>query len=352
MTFGIIVSAGLFLITAFMVIVDPYFHYHKELSFLRYTLDQKDERYINDGILKNFDYDAMITGTSMTECFKTSVLDEIFNVKSIKVPLSGGSYKETGKQVDTAIAHNPELKMVIRGLDGVRYFDDKDACDYDESTYPEYLYDDNPFNDAEYVLNKEILVTDAWDVIGKTRTHKASTTFDEYANWNDYYLFGVDGVSQYYERDTVEPLGYQLGISDEEYSTIRANVEQNIISTVAANPDIEFYYFFTPYSIYYWDYMTLLGNRERQIDAEEYMASMMLEYDNLHVFSFYGEYDFICDLNNYKDTHHYGEKASEQILKWMHDGTGELTKDNYEAYYDEIREFYSEYDYEALFSNN
>ena len=57
-------------------IVDPYFHYHKPLAGLEYAI--YDERYQNDGIVKHFDYDAILTGTSMTENFKTSEFDALF----------------------------------------------------------------------------------------------------------------------------------------------------------------------------------------------------------------------------------------------------------------------------------
>lgn len=59
--------------------VDPFIHYHKPLTNAYfYPLD--NQRSQNDGILKHFEYNALITGTSMTENFKTSELDELFGV--------------------------------------------------------------------------------------------------------------------------------------------------------------------------------------------------------------------------------------------------------------------------------
>ena len=57
----------------FVIVVDPYFHYHAPLKNVAYTINE--ERYMNYGIIKNFEYDAMITGTSLTENFKTSEFD-------------------------------------------------------------------------------------------------------------------------------------------------------------------------------------------------------------------------------------------------------------------------------------
>lgn len=74
-------------------IFDPYFHYHKPFSFISYRL--YDERYINDGISRHFDYDAIITGTSMAQNFKTSEVDALFGVESVKETFSGGRVQRT-----------------------------------------------------------------------------------------------------------------------------------------------------------------------------------------------------------------------------------------------------------------
>lgn len=55
--------------TLITVYIDPLFHYHKPLQGYGYPLD--NERYQNDGITRNFEYDSITTGTSMVENFKT-----------------------------------------------------------------------------------------------------------------------------------------------------------------------------------------------------------------------------------------------------------------------------------------
>ena len=65
---------------AVICVVDPYFHYHKPLKGLYYTLD--NERSQNDGIIRHFNYDAMIIGTSMAENFKTSEMDELWMTRT------------------------------------------------------------------------------------------------------------------------------------------------------------------------------------------------------------------------------------------------------------------------------
>ena len=60
----------LFIIGAGTYMIDPLFHYHEPVEGLKYPIN--DERYQNDGIIKHFEYNAIITGSSMTENFKTS----------------------------------------------------------------------------------------------------------------------------------------------------------------------------------------------------------------------------------------------------------------------------------------
>ncbi len=86
-SFFIILVLILILAGSIIVYLDPFFHYHAPLKGFYYEID--NERYQNDGIMKNFEYDALITVTSITENFKTSELDTLFAVLSIKVSYWG-----------------------------------------------------------------------------------------------------------------------------------------------------------------------------------------------------------------------------------------------------------------------
>ena len=106
----ILVIAGA--ITAF---IDPYFHYHAPVEGIAYPLN--NQRYQNDGIVRHFSYDALITGTSLTENFKNSELDQLFGVHSVKACYSGGSYGEIFQNLEQAVRSQPELKLVVFGMD-------------------------------------------------------------------------------------------------------------------------------------------------------------------------------------------------------------------------------------------
>ena len=88
---------------------------------------------------------------------------------------------------------------------------------------------------------------------------------------------------------------------------------------------------------------------DRQIAAERYVIQLILPCDNIRLFSFSNETDITMDLNNYKDTIHYGEWTNSLLLKHMNNDYGRLTSDNYEEYLRTEKLLYSNFDYNSLF---
>ena len=144
----LIVTIPLILIAVWVIKTDPYFHFHKpDTSNYYYTLNK--ERFQNDGILRNFEYDGIITGTSMAENFKTSDAELFFGGTFVKVPYEGAYFQEIDRELRVALKHNRDLKIIIRGLDMNRFRADKDQTKKTVYDFPEYLYNDNPFDDVQ-----------------------------------------------------------------------------------------------------------------------------------------------------------------------------------------------------------
>lgn len=323
------------------MVIDPFLHYHKPLSFLEYPL--KDERYINDGISRNYKYQALITGTSMCQNFKTSEFEELWNVSAIKVAYSGASYHELNSNIGRALEYNSELQYVLCSLDGTKLIAPADCDEY--TGYPEYLYDNNPFNDVSYLLNKDVVpMTIA--VVNYTRAGETTPTFDQYGSWSQYKTFGKDAVQASYTR--LEFRDEEVTLSEVEKGMIKENIEQNYLATARENEDVEFYFFFPPYSICYWDALYRTRQLDAQLQAQEMAVELLLSADNVHVYAFDDCVEITGDLNNYTDTLHYGEWINSYIIQNIHKGNGELNKDNYQEYFDKIKILYSTYDYSVL----
>lgn len=332
----------------YVVHIDPFFHYHKpytETYF--YSLD--NQRSQNDGITKNFKYDALITGTSMTENFKTSELDEIFGVSSVKVSFSGGSYKEINDNLVTALDYNPDLKMIVRGLDMGMFFDEADRMRGDLGSYPTYLYDKNIWNDVQYIFNRDVIFNRVYPMeIARQKEGfvPGITSFDQYSYWMTGYHFGIETVCP--EGVSIQKPEELVHLTEEEKERIHENIDQNVTSLAKNHPNVDFYYFFTPYSVLWWQPLVADGNIYRQVEAEQLIIEDILQYGNIKLYSFNNRTDITTDLNNYKDTTHYGIWINSLMLRWMRDGKYQLTKENYKEYLEQELSFYTAFDYGQL----
>lgn len=341
---SIIIVVSMFLLGfgSITVFVDPYFHYHKPL-FNYYLYNQ---RYQNDGILKHFDYDAIIIGTSMVENTMASQVNSLFNVSSVKTCFEGASFKEINDRLDSAFNKNKSIKLVIRGLDLSKLLDDKDYMRYDRYSYPNYLYDNNYFNDANYVFNKEVLIRDVFSNINNNINKIKSTSFDEYSYWADNYEFSKESVERSYVRKYNKD--QDLCYSDEDRMIEIENLYQNVIDIAIRNPKTIFYYFITPYSIYYYDDLNQNGNLKRILEAEEVAIKELIKQENIYLFSFSDCFEMVSDLNNYKDIWHYSDEINSYIIESMANNKHRVTDDNVENILLSIKNYYLNYRYDDL----
>lgn len=248
--FFIEIAGFMVVVSLIVIVVDPFFHYHKPIGCMFYTLN--NQRSQNDGIIKHFEYNSIIIGTSMCENFKSSEFNKIFHANSIKVCFSGGSYKEINDNLKTAFDSENEIKYVLRCLDYERIINDKDIMRFDLGSYPTYLYDKNPFNDVKYILNKEIIFNICIPMLINLHYSKEGgiTSFDKYSNWNADSTFGakevLGGRKEYTKAES------EIIFTENDAKILRDNIEQNVIRLAEDHPETTFYYFFSPYSIAYW----------------------------------------------------------------------------------------------------
>ena len=328
------------------VFVDPYFHYHKPFVDLFYYQFWA-ERYINDGIIKHFDYDAVITGTSMTQNFKTSEFDEMFGCHSIKVPFVGGTYFEIDRNQKIALRTH-DVKYMVRSLDWSRLDQDKDSM-HENFEFPYYLYNDSLADDIKYVLNWKTLTQ---SIAVLTSHGKGHTSFDAYSYWGDNYAFGKQYVFETagYPRFSA-PAG-QVSLTKDEKDTIWQNVQQNVVELAKEHPETQFYYFFPPYSIAYYGKLYSEGKLLRFLQMEQLAIELILSCENIHLFSFNTKFDWITNLENYKDEAHYGAWINSDMLRLMKTDEYRITNKNVDSYLRTEHKFYMSYDYSSVFADN
>lgn len=296
---GILAAAAaavlIFILSIFAI--DPMFHYHAPLKFLSYPL--VNERYQNNGIVRHFDYDSVITGTSMTENFKTSEAQKLFGSDFIKVAFSGGGYTEIGDNLKAAYDSGHEIKYVIWGLDYDKMIYGKNYRYTEKGDFPDYLYNDSSLDDIKYFFDP-VVVKLAGSVVKSTVTGRAATSFDVYENWSAGYEYGRDEV-----------------IKSCELNASASKMQQ-------------------------------LTDADRAVVTENLITKELLKYGNVRLYSFRGNSELICNLDNYKDAKHYGEWVNSQMLQWMKNDEYRITEENLAEYEKNADDLIKSYDYDQL----
>ena len=282
----------------------------------------------------------------MTENFKTSDVDELFGAESVKVPFAGGLYKEINDNLSRAYSYGHDIKYIVRCLDYQCLVEDKDGTK-DIYDYAEYMTNDNLFDDVNYVLNK-VAMERALKKLLFTMSGQEGLDFDGYANWMQYNQFGQESVLASYTLG--EPAESERVLTESEEIMIRENVRQNVVALALEHPETTFYLYFPPYSIGYWDERYNNGELNWHIAAEQVAIEEMISCPNIKLYSFSIAEEKICDLDNYADYVHYAEWVNTWILTCMQQDEYLLTEENYEAYLEEERNFFSTYDYTAIHS--
>ena len=338
-----ITLALLLIMGGLTIFMDPFFHFHAPWDWQNYRLYK--QRYQNDGICRHFEYDAILIGTSMIENSKTSECDACFDINTIKIPYPGASYKELNTALVRALEYNPDVTTVFRCVDLNRLLTDKDYMRH--SSYPDYLYDDNLINDINYLFNKDIFVTDVMTSIGYHFEADEPFTFDLYANWNDEFTYGKESILKSHYRP--KATGEIRDLTEEDIQTVRDTITQNITDVISANPQITFYLFIPPYSVVYWDTLNQTGDIQRTIDGLGVAIEMLLQYENVHLYSFLDAFEITSDLELYHDSVHYNENINSKMMEWIYSGDHEVTPENYKAHLQALADYYLAYPYETIF---
>ena len=349
--------AALVTVGGMVFFVDPFFHYRAPNKALFYRL--YDQRSQNDGITKHFDYDAIITGTSMAENFKASQFEELFGVKTIKVVYSGATYKETNDNLKVSYESGHDPKYVVKPLDYSLLVRDKDELRLDMGEYPDYLTNSNPFDDVKYLFNKDVFLRYTlrsllWYFQGKDGGY---TSFDEYSNTSDEHVYGKDYVLA--GRKKFKNPKQVLDVTDEEYEMVLGNVRQNVVEIAKEHPETTFIYFFPPYSMAYFGELRENGELSKMIRYKQAAIEEMLECENIHIYSFSLHTDITADLDRYRDVAHYDSMVNEDIIELIYECesglsaenagiSDRITNENKDEYYRAEEELLLNFDYNQL----
>lgn len=313
-------AALLLLVITVVVVFDPFYQYHKPLPGLKSVLTDKEYQCI--GTLRNFDYDSLIVGSSVCENYNNHWFDDRFDCTAIKAIRSYGATADLCYLLDIAFQSN-DIKYIFYNIDPTSLFAGTEPT-YELTGCPLYLYDTNYLNDIPYVLNKDVLM----EKIPYMLFFSMKSDYDEGTsyNWAQDKNFGTEYALGFYGRpSSVTPM-YEKTLYEKELAD---NIAL-LTAQIEAHPETTFKFFFSPYSMLWWDYNYRCGNRDSFLYNESQAIAAILQYDNAEVYFYQGDEEIITNLDNYMDPVHFTSDINHLICDKMAAGEGRLTEENYE----------------------
>lgn len=331
-----ILSLSALLASAVLVIIaDPFFQYHKPLKGLHYLIDNKISQ--NPGLARHFEYDSVITGSSMTVNFDTNLFAEKLGLRTIKLSYDG-AYPKDIDTILSLIQKSPnEVRAVFLSMDILNYRAEPGVTAYE---IPSYLYNDTVLDDIPYLLNKEVIL----DYIIRPQIERESTPLNE-AYWSWIYMwYGKDIVFQTYEI----PSSLQPALPEDAFAEqVAANLETCILPHIESMSDTEFTFFFPPYSVLYWYKRYADGSLAAELAAQKQVVEALLAYPNVKIYYFQDDFAYITDFDNYCDYTHYRHEMNDYMTECFAQDTCRLSLENYNAVIDNMLSWAQNCDYQS-----
>lgn len=330
----------LLLILVVVYVIDPFCHFH--MPWFGMAAVGTEERSAIIGVAKNDRYETALIGSSMSENFRASWFEDgVFGDSAVKLCIQGGSFADYKPIFDEVLNHD-EVKNVIFSFDTYLLTNNPDdsIC-----TIPEYLSNDNIFDDAYYIFNKSVLLN--YIPIFISENIRSGCNPDDAYSWSDSYNYDKYSARAAYNTKRPAVVSQQKNI--EYYFDYADKFIEDVVPFIESRPDVTFYFYCPPYSMLFWDFSVRSGNTIPEIGALERVMNRILEYDNVRVFYFQDDFDIVTDLNNYRDYSHFKRDINKYMYESMRDGKKQVTK---ETYFDTLLNMYNyavTYDYETLF---
>ena len=325
-------------LSIFVLSVDPYNLYRdKKIA------QGMQQRMLNAGLIKTYKYDTVVLGSSMTENFSMSEIASKLNCQPVKLSLSGATEYEIKFLLEKAV-DTGKVKRALICLDLTAF--DKELREQ-RGTLPEYLYDNNYWNDYSYIFNFQT-IGDSFKAVKNIYRHKYDTQ-DSLYSWAQEYTFS--------EADVLKRYQWRLKASDngaidaQLLEKMQANYRANLASVLRENPQIQFDLFFPPYSVLMYDLWARQQKLATYLAFKVWLQQELIgDYQNKTIYDFQADKTLITNLDNYKDYSHYKPEINSNMVTAMASkqqvvATQQQVQDNLQS----LKMILREYNYQELF---
>ena len=330
-----LLSALLVLCASVVYAVDPCLYYRmpqgRDAAFF-------NERYQAAGMAKNVPADTVLLGTSMAANYRAGWIEEFYPGSGLRITIPDGYFLEFDQVMDLLFREqSPERILFALDLNTLI----RDGRTVSEAL-PDYLYNRNPLDDVNYLLNKDSLYYSLYALV--TANGGGGQTLDEGFTWDRTSLWGKYETLRTYGRP---PLAEEQTPED-AYLPFAAENLAVLEGWFQAHPETKFEVFLSPYSILAWDRAVRRGDLDARLAALALACETLEAYPNARLHAPLFAKDMVTELNNYCDYIHHSGEAGKWVLGNVCAEKFLIRPGEAEKTLADWRDFVVHYDYDAL----
>lgn len=330
-----------------LYLYDPLQFWHK--PYFRETTFSQDMRVQNKGIIKHYDFDAFIVGSSMVEHVPIKQLNELLGGKWVNIMMYGSSFDERSI-IMRYLFRVKKPKQIIYSLDYDSLMQDSKNKDY----YFDYIYDDNEFNDMLIYFDKKfkkcaLIWSNNSNCVGIKKhlelNQALSVRFGNFINWLKYEDARVHNVLKFLRSYNDKEKSEIIATNSSKIELYKNYIKQYLFNFIINNPDTHFYLIIPPYSRLFWK------AKQANFYTWKHMVSWLInELNQVNNVTIYGfdDMDYPDNIANYMDTAHYNVDMHEYFIDSIYNKQHILTIDNIDNYLDIMEQKIKDYDLEPL----
>lgn len=149
----------------FILAMNPYGNLPNSV-FRRHVIMDDNQRFQYPGIIRSQRFDSAVIGTSTARLLDPKALEATFGGSFANLALNSGTAWEQYRLSELFVREVKSPKTLIVGLDWVWCAADADTNRITVRGFPEWMFDDDPWNDYLYVLNVRAL-----EIAGRRLAH-------------------------------------------------------------------------------------------------------------------------------------------------------------------------------------
>jgi len=305
-------------VMAFNFAVDPFQQYRKAQRFPA-RFYPAWQRWENPGIARHYDYDRVITGSSLMENLLPADVDKVLGGKTINLSVSAQTAYDAGQLLRVALATG-KPRQILMNLDYNAFSGDPQRSGFTEP-FPSFLYDDATWNDIPYLLGIGTTKKSLETVLG-LRWTRFNTDPARMWYWADGYQFFAAKAVQALDPANLNARFRQPARTLEG---MQASFEANLVPLIEQNPGTKFTFVYAPYAILVWLDFEQRGQLEVTLAFREWLYERTRRFPNVEIFDFHAEPSIVLDLDHFTDIYHYSPKLSQGLLQAIAQGRYKLT---------------------------